>query len=74
LGRITVCEIARASYPAEAFADKVLDTFQENDANLKGWHGTWLPARIASLVQQFADRESQMPPGWRKIFSGYSTS
>jgi hypothetical protein len=28
---------------------------------LKGWHGTFLPARIAGLVQDLADRETPMP-------------
>jgi hypothetical protein len=65
---LTLCERARATYPAEAFADQVLDTLQEKDAKLKGWHGTWLPARIAGLVQHFADRDSPMPLGLAQKF------
>ena len=29
---------------------------------LKGWRGTFIPARIAGLVQHFASREAPMPP------------
>lgn len=29
---------------------------------LKGWHRTLIPARIASLVQHFADRDTPMAP------------
>jgi hypothetical protein len=29
---------------------------------LKGWNGTLIPARIAGLVQFFADRDTSMSP------------
>ena len=29
--------------------------------SLKGWHGTFIPARIAELVQHFAHRDAPMP-------------
>jgi len=65
---LTLCERAKANYPAEAFAEQVLSTLLEEDANLKGWHGTWLAARIAGLVQHFADRDSPLPLGLAQKF------
>ena len=58
---LTLCERAKAHYPAEAFADQVLDVVEAPGRNLQSWHGTSLPARIAGLVQHFADRETPMP-------------
>ncbi len=57
---LTLCERARANYPAEAFADQVLAIIGDGPDNLKGWHGTFLPARIAELVQHFAHRDAPM--------------
>lgn len=57
---LTLCERARANYPAEAFADQVLSIVGEGSDNLKGWHGTFIPARIAELVQHFAHRDAPM--------------
>ncbi len=57
---LTLCERARASYPAEAFADQILAIISDRAGELKGWHGTFIPARIAGLVQHFADRNSPM--------------
>lgn len=57
---LTLCERARASYPAEAFADQVLAIIGDGPDNLKGWHGTFIPARIADLVQHFAHRDAPM--------------
>jgi hypothetical protein len=57
---LTLCERAKASYPSEAFADQVLAIIGSEGAELKGWHGTFIPARIAGLVQHFADRDSPM--------------
>jgi hypothetical protein len=36
---LTLCERARASYLAEAFADQVLAVIGDS-SELKGWHGT----------------------------------
>lgn len=58
---LTLCERAKNSYPAELFADQVLHVINGAQPSLKGWHGTFLPARIAGLVQQLADRETPMP-------------
>jgi hypothetical protein len=57
---LTLCERAKASYPAEAFTDQVLAVIGDS-SELKGWHGTFIQARIAGLVQHFADRDSPMP-------------
>lgn len=57
---LTLCERARANYPAEAFADQVLPILSNGPGNLKGWHGTFIPARIAELVQHFSYRDTPM--------------
>lgn len=57
---LTLCERARTNYPAEHFADQVLTIIGDGTENLKGWHGTFLPARIAELVQHFAHRDAPM--------------
>lgn len=57
---LTLCERASAYYPAEAFADQVLAIIGDGPGNLKGWHGTFIPARIAELVQHFAHRNVPM--------------
>ncbi|CAJ0774971.1 hypothetical protein [Ralstonia chuxiongensis] len=57
---LTLCERARDNYPAEAFADQVLAVLGEEPHQLKGWHGTFIPARIAELVQGFAHRDAPM--------------
>lgn len=57
---LTLCERAKTKYPAEAFADQVLAVIGDGPGNLKGWHGTFIPARIAELVQYFAHRDSPM--------------
>jgi hypothetical protein len=57
---LTLCEQARANYPAEPFADQVFAIIGDRPENLKGWHGTFIPARIAELVQHFAHRDTPM--------------
>lgn len=57
---LTLCERARVNYPAEAFADQVLAVLAHGPDNLKGWHGTFISARIAELVQHFAHRDAPM--------------
>ena len=57
---LTLCKRAKANYPSEAFADQVLATLGDDPDNLKGWHGTFIPARIAELVQYFAHRDTPM--------------
>jgi hypothetical protein len=58
---LTLCERAAADYPADAFADQVLSIITHEPDKLKGWRGTFIPARIAELVQQLAHRNSPMP-------------
>lgn len=57
---LTLCERARSNYPAEAFADQVLAIFSDETRPFRRWHGTFLPARIAELVQHFASRNSPL--------------
>ncbi|WP_200901965.1 hypothetical protein [Microvirga vignae] len=57
---LTLCERAKASYPADAFADQVLAVIGGGLQSLKGWRGTFLSARIAQLVQDFAGRDASM--------------
>ncbi|MCI5158148.1 MAG: hypothetical protein D3906_06840, partial [Candidatus Electrothrix sp. AUS1_2] len=57
---LTLCERAKANYPAEAFADQVLSIIDDRHDHLKGWHDTFIPARIAELVQHFAHRDTPM--------------
>ncbi len=57
---LTLCERARTNYPAESFADQILAILDDGPDNLKGWHGTFIPARIAELVQHFAHRDTPM--------------
>lgn len=60
---LTLCERARATYPATLYAEAVLGVLElGRDEPLKNWHGTFLAARTAGLVQHFADRETPMPP------------
>jgi hypothetical protein len=57
---LTFCERSKDAYPAEMFADQILDVIGDGSKLLKGWHGTLIPARIAGLVQHFANRETPM--------------
>jgi hypothetical protein len=57
---LTLCERAKICYPAESFADQILAVICDGPENLKGWRGTFIPARIAELVQCFAHREAPM--------------
>lgn len=58
---LTLCERARSTYPAEMFADQLLAVIGDGTELLLGWHGTFIPARIAGLVQYLADRDTPMP-------------
>ena len=59
---LTLCERSGAAYPPEGFADQVLSVLDGRDKMaLHGWRGTFLAARIASLVQQAAARATPMP-------------
>lgn len=58
---LTLCERAKMTYPAEVFADQISAVIGGGTGELKGWHGSFIPARIAGLVQHFADRDSPLP-------------
>ena len=57
---LTLCERARGNYPAESFANQVLSIISNEHDSLKGWQGTFIPARIAELVQYFSHRDTPM--------------
>lgn len=57
---LTLCERSRANYPAEAFVAQVLAIIGDGPGKLKGWRGTFIPTRIAELVQHFAHRDAPM--------------
>ncbi len=57
---LTLCERAKNNYPSEAFAEQILVAMGEGLTGLKGWHGTFIPARIAELVQHFAYRDAPL--------------
>jgi len=57
---LTLCERAEANYPAAAFADEVLAIIADGPDDLRGWHGAFISARIAELVQHFAHRDAPM--------------
>jgi len=58
---LTLCERAKAEYPPGIFADQVLSIIGNSAITLKGWHGTFLPARIAELVQYYAHNQTPLP-------------
>lgn len=58
---VTLCERAGAAYPPDTFAEQVLALIA--DGNLPAaWKGTSVPASIAALVQEHADRQHPLPP------------
>jgi hypothetical protein len=57
---LTLCERSRANYPAEAFVAQVLAIIGDGPGKLKGWRGTFIPTRIAELVQHFSHRDAPM--------------
>jgi hypothetical protein len=59
---VTLCEAARNDYSADSFAAQVLQVLGPGDEPPAGWASTTLPARIAGLIQHFANREAPMTP------------
>lgn len=57
---ITLCERAAANYPADVFAEQILDQVEEGRLPA-GWKRTSIPARIASLIQVYADQHHPLP-------------
>lgn len=58
---LTLCDRAEAAFPSAEFAQLVFGILKDGPATLPGWHGTMLPAKIASLIQRFADRDMPLP-------------
>ncbi|MGH8657252.1 MAG: hypothetical protein ACREV4_01840 [Gammaproteobacteria bacterium] len=59
---LMLCERAKSAYSAEMFADQIFSVIADSSEPLKGWNGTLILARIAGLVQFFADRNAPMSP------------
>jgi hypothetical protein len=57
---LTLCERSKSAYPAEAFADQILNTIVGSADSLMGWRGTMLSAKIADLVHHLAHRDAPM--------------
>jgi len=55
---VQLCEYAKNDYPADLFADQVLTVLSKS--KLVGWQGSTLYARIAELVQFFAERDNPL--------------
>jgi hypothetical protein len=58
---LTLAERARDHFPADAFADAVLAALSARADPGARWRGTMIAARIASRVQDIADRSSPLP-------------
>lgn len=58
---LTLAERAREDFPAEVFADAVLAALAAKSDLGARWRGTMIAARIASRVQDIADRSSPLP-------------
>lgn len=52
---LTLCERASRSYPLDAFIHQVSTALENIELAQGAWIGSTLPARIAALVQHFAD-------------------
>lgn len=57
---LTLCERSKSAYPAEMFADQILSVIGDGTEPLPGWHGTFIHARIAGIVQFLANRDTPM--------------
>ncbi|MFN4012139.1 MAG: hypothetical protein ACK4K8_19485 [Pannonibacter sp.] len=58
---LTLVERSRDHFPADTFADAVLAALSIRGDPGARWRGTMISARIASRVQDIADRESPLP-------------
>lgn len=58
---LTLAERARDHFPADAFADAILAALSARADPGARWRGTMIAARIASRVQDIADRSSPLP-------------
>lgn len=63
----TLCERAFEHYPMERFVEH-LEMVLHSAAGPQGWNGTLVPARVASLIQRFSERDAELPePFARKL-------
>ncbi|WP_460834126.1 hypothetical protein [Lysobacter humi (ex Lee et al. 2017)] len=60
IGRyVELCKRAGGSYPADAFADQILGLADAGEFPA-AWQGTSVPARIAGLIQRYAERAPRL--------------
>lgn len=57
---LTLCERARAYFPADNFADDVQRTIEWGEDRLSSWQTTMIPGRIAGLIQHFSERDAPL--------------
>ncbi len=60
---LTLVERATEHYPPERFADQVIAIFEMEDLTRAGWTNTTLPARIAVMVQNLAEKKQSLDIG-----------
>lgn len=58
---LTLAERARENFPADVFAEAILAALSAKTDPGARWRGTMIAARIASRVQDIADRSSPLP-------------
>lgn len=58
---LTLVERAFASYPDHHFVAQVSGVVYRQSGHPVGWAGTTIPHRVASLIQQFAERTQPIP-------------
>ncbi|MGB5053055.1 MAG: hypothetical protein WBO24_01525, partial [Nitrospirales bacterium] len=65
---LTLCERSLESYPSGKFADQVCSIIRNETPLPTGWRGSALPARIAGLIQTFAERDYPLHVGIAQKF------
>lgn len=67
---LTRCERAFEAYPLDQFVTELSLVLRRNDGMPIGWHGTSLPARLAGLVQRFAEKAQPLPIDTARMLLG----
>lgn len=58
---LTLCERSVESYPTEKFVQDIALVLPRDGRNQAGWRNAEIPARMSSLVQQFAEKTQPLP-------------
>ena len=64
----TLCERSATHFPPRAFADLCLAMLKNSQGAPVGWRAHMLPARLASLIQVFAEKSQPIDPGLAQDF------